>query len=415
MFGVRSRRSMLDTLVRHRNLVRFSALRSGAIMTAALALAACVGTIDGGSDGTTSQTPEQLAATAAWTEKAVPQLKQNCVSCHDGRQSTYPLFLVGNDDTAMRATLLAYTPGVVSLDAPPSSRLLTKGAHLGQAWTGPQASDILEWLQKEKIAAGSTGTEPVVVETDAITPMACISGEPGNAMGSCPINTVPLDTVGITGGSISFVMQPIDSALYLQRLVVHPGTAGAYIEHPLVVSYPMTGDPKADTLDRFFNVKLNVKPTDMPAQIAGGAAVFVGFSPGDPIRFHFKVASAYQEATPTDPGGTAAKGCKDLASFRANAVPQLNPNCGSCHKGQNGNATNSVAMTGMDSADDAVAKMACNQILLRANLQDLPNSSLYAAPKPGNTTHPFRFPTAAAATAFESPIDLWLTAERDAP
>ncbi len=383
--------------------------------TLILVLVGCVGTIegDGGPIGE-ELTPEQIEARAVFAAKAMPHLTGFCASCHAGSRGDIIGFLQGADEAAIRTDLLAFTPVVVNLEAPASSRLLTKGIHEGSAFTGPQLSDVLEWIQKERVAAGSTVIDEVL-ETTAIMPQLCTAGIPGDP--TCPINSIALDSIGVAGGVISFVAQPTASALYLQRLQVTPGAAGAYLEHPLVVSYPSGAEPKPDMLDRYFNVKLNLMAGGAPAPFSGGADVFVGFAPTDEIRFHFKKASAYQpEDTgpgPLDPG---ASGCKDLTSFKANAQAPLQTNCAGCHANAgNIEATGALSLVGINAADDTMIKMACDQTRLRANLQDLNNSGLFLAPAPANANHPFRFPNVGALEAFRTPILLWLTAERDAP
>ena len=75
MLVLKSRRAMLDTLVKHLNMLRLSA---GAALV--LALVGCTGLIDGGGGG--SLTPEQRLAQEKWVDKALPVLRANCMSCH---------------------------------------------------------------------------------------------------------------------------------------------------------------------------------------------------------------------------------------------------------------------------------------------------------------------------------------------
>lgn len=405
----RSRQSMLATLVRHLQMVRITAV----VALSAAALTGCVGEIEGNDGGDGGLTPEQLEARVAFTEKAKPHLVTNCQSCHAGARGEAVAFLLGATDVELRDSLINFASPIVNLSAPSSSRLLTKGIHEGPQFTGPQLSDVLEWIAKEKVAAGA-GTVDQELRTDAMRPLLCSGGNPGDP--TCPINSIPLDSVGVPGGSISFVADPTDSALYLRRLQLNPGPTGAYIEHPLLVSYPEAGDPVFDTLDRFFSVKMNLAVGAMPELIAGGNAIFVGLKSTDELRFHFKLASAFQpETTGPDPLDPGATGCKSLDTFKANARGPLQTSCASCHANAGNPAASALSLVGIDSADDAVVKNACDQTRLRANLQDLNNSGLYLAPAPGNANHPFQFPNAGALDAFRTPVNLWLTAERDAP
>ena len=103
--GLKSRRAMLDTLLRHLPMVRLSA---GALLM--VALSACNGLIDG--DGTENLTPEQAAARTAWTQKAYPVLSTQCVGCHAGSEADIA-FLSGANPMAVRDSLLNFTVQVV--------------------------------------------------------------------------------------------------------------------------------------------------------------------------------------------------------------------------------------------------------------------------------------------------------------
>src|SRR5262249_31798739 len=126
MNTLKSRRAMLDTLLRHLDMVRLSAGVTAAIAT--FALTGCAGLIGG--DGDSILTPEQKLAQQKWLETALPVFKQNCVQCHTGSDPT-TAFLMATSDLGMRQALLDFDPQVVNLEAPDSSRVLTKGAHAG--------------------------------------------------------------------------------------------------------------------------------------------------------------------------------------------------------------------------------------------------------------------------------------------
>src|SRR4051812_5701470 len=106
--GIRSRRSMLETLVRHLTMVR---LTLGASL---LAMIGCTGLIDA-----PPPTKAEIAR-QVWIDKALPALRAvetNCLVCHGGA-SPRPMeeFLVGADDLAIRDTLMKFDPSVLSLD-----------------------------------------------------------------------------------------------------------------------------------------------------------------------------------------------------------------------------------------------------------------------------------------------------------
>src|SRR3954470_813922 len=119
---LQSRRAMLETLCRHLDMVRLSA--AGVFM---MALVACTGLVGGGSDG---MSPQQKNAIQAWQQKALPVLKQDCISCHNGSRAGVG-FLAGAEDMEIRDNLMAFTPSVVNLEAASSSQIVTKDLHEG--------------------------------------------------------------------------------------------------------------------------------------------------------------------------------------------------------------------------------------------------------------------------------------------
>jgi hypothetical protein len=423
--GFRSRKSMLETLVRSLHMVRLTVISALALM----AFTGCTGLVDGyGGDG------EASIAKKAFIDKAYPAFKTNCETCHNGSQDTATQtigFLAnGPDALLIRDTLLGYTPAVVNTDAPSSSRILTKGLHAGPALVNSDASAILEWIQAEKDALPKPGEGEPSLETEPFVPLLCSGGVPGDM--TCPFNSVPLDAIGGPGSKIQFIAQALGSGLYLNNLkLIQDPTMGGYIEHPLFVATPpdtdMDGKPdgpsKPDLIDRFFNVKMNLKNdvTGDAQQIAGGTAAFVGFvasadpSVADRITIHFKGVDIYKpDMTPPGGGG----GCKVPASFETNARAQLNANCGSCHRGQNTQATNSLNLTGVDQPNGATPNQACNQTLLRVNTVDLDQSSIYLTTQinGGAANHPYHFNnTPATETAFRNAVNVWINAEKTAP
>lgn len=437
---------MLETLLRRLDMVRLTVTASALVM-----LAACSGLIDDGGNG--GLTPAQAKARKLFLTKALPVLMENCNTCHDGSRDNIG-FMIGDTDLAKHDTLVAYTPSVINLDAPGSSRVLTKGQHEGPPLNGTQTSDILEWIQAEKEAAGDTGGGPDPrLQTPPKAIQICTSGlpddPPANPNPNCPVNTIELDMVGdgIPGASIKFVVQgppTISSGLYMTELKLVPGTTGAFIDHPLVVAYgertendTEVRDGKcelvdaatstyvcADTLDRFNTIKLNLDMAATPELIGGGAGAFVGFRPTDLIGIHFKAASPFQ---PDGGGGTTGGGCKDLATFKAAARNAFTQSiggvqaCNGCHGGQNQSATTTMNLTEINNADDAIAIQACNEVRSRLDFSNFDNSSVVLAPAPGNANHPVRFGTATDHTTFKNlinnpdPAQSWFVKERDLP
>lgn len=407
---LQSRRAMLETLCRHLDMVRLSA--AGVLM---ITLIGCTGLIDGGSDGLSTQ---QRAARDKWVHSALPVLRQNCETCHNGSRPMVGFLVGGADDLAVRDTLMNYQPSVVNLEAASSSRILTKGLHEGPQLTAEQSSALLLWVQAERDAVNHDPDHPVpVLATPAQVLQMCTAGDPDNAAGTCPTNHLALSAIPETGAmvpdaEISFTAQGLGSGLYLTNMKVSGGTAGVYMEHLLFVSRPDGKDPFPDQIDRFFATKLNVKPTTS-SPIDGGTEDFLGFVPTDKVEIHFKVLSVFKP----DTTGTTPTGCKVLAQFKANAQPQLNTNCASCHAGANPTATAAMDVTGVGATDDAKILAACNQVRSRINFQTTDQSGFYLAPNPADqTNHPFKFNgNATAFTAFKTAMDVWVKAEQTAP
>jgi len=411
---------MLETLVRRLNMVR---LTIGVLAIAMLTLSGCTGLIDSGDKG---QTPEEIKARQMWIEKASPVLTTSCIGCHAGQRANTD-FLLGATDLEIRARMIEFTPGVINLSAPQSSRILTKGPHEGPSLTATEMSDVLEWIRAEKDAQPDPAeSDPAAnLETTPFTPAICTSGTPPSP--TCPTNDIDLTEVGLPGAKLHFVATALGSGLYLNQLSIVPGPDGVYLEHPLFASYADDGAVTPDEIDRFYNVKMNLMGTSMGEQIQGGYAAFPLFKPNAKISVLFKLVKAYQAETPGGPGGGGGGGgCKKLESFKTNAralfaqpAGGAGQSCLACHGGQNANATSALNITGVNAGDDPTVQLACNQILSRANLTTPDQSGVFLAPDPGNNNHPFRF-TAAQLTTFKNGppgtgVLGWINEEKVAP
>ncbi|CAN5401684.1 hypothetical protein BH11MYX1_BH11MYX1_14080 [soil metagenome] len=423
MKTLKSRRAMLDTLMRHLDMVRLSAG-----ITAAL-LIGCTGLISGaGPGGTANITPEEALALQKFTHDAYPVLSTVCAACHIGME---PKFLAGNTTStdpavqiqAMRTVLLGFDPSVVNLEAPESSRILTKGAHSGPALSAIDSAALLGWLQAEKDAAGAT-TTTVIITTDKINPLLCTGGVAGDVAGCttgdashcCPINVVTLDSAGMPGAEVDFVAQPLSSDLYVSDIYVKASTAGVYMEHPLFVSWPVTGDPIPDTIDRFFAVKLNLAaataavscPGPSCDHIGAGAAAFVGFPPQNRLSITFKVLEAAHPDN-TIPPVSAGCGTMGFASFIANVKPSIQGCATQCHS--NGGAKNAMDLSGLASTTD---NNTCLQVRAHVNFQTVAQSGVLLAPQAGqDAAHPFKLSAASTPTIanFQAKLNTWISVE----
>lgn len=414
-----SHKAMLETSIRGLGVVR--RLAAGLAMAAA---GGCIlGEIRGEGEGLT---PEQQTARMKWTNEAIPVLRENCAGCHAGAQPMIG-FLSGKDDLAIRDRVMTYDPPVVNLDAATSSRLLTKSAHQGPALTPSQTTSVLGWVEAEAKAASADPNHPAPqLATPATTVSLCTGGAPDSS--TCPTNHVSLAAVpgvgsSILGAELAFTAYGLTDTLYLTNFKVRGGTAGAYLEHLLVVSVPMdkTRPPIPDQIDRYFAMKLNVKANDV-VQIEGGTAAFGGFSSTDQLAFHFKALTPFK---PDSGGSMTQTGCKVLATFKSKAVTPLSmpqaltgggtSSCMSCHAGGNSSAKGAMDLTQVNATSDAMVQLACNEVRTRINLTTTDQSALYLAPDPAKaTTHPIKL-TAAAFASFKTSVDVWAKAEQTAP
>jgi mono/diheme cytochrome c family protein len=403
---LQSRKAMLETLFRHLDMVRLSA---GAIVL--MTLASCAGLIDGSGDGLTTQ---ERTARKQWTEKALPALKTNCGSCHAGSRPNLD-FISGTTDLEIRDRIKTYTPSVVNLDAPGSSRLVVKDQHEGPAFSVEDRAAVVTWLLAEQSATTHdpiTNAKPIATAPMAIQP--CTAGLPPAA--TCPTNEIPLTDVPdigamIPGAKITFIAQPLSTGLYLSQMKVVGGTAGVYFEHPLFVSVPATGDPVPDSIDRFFDTKLDVKG-GATTVIGGGTEEFNGFASTDMLRVYFKAVALYKP----EAGGGTNTGCKRVDLFGANVSGKISAvpgNCVSCHAA--GSAKAALDLTGAGATDTATVTSVCNQFRTGVNLTTPDISAIYLAPMPNNNTnHPFKF-AAADFTAYKTAVDIWINGEKTAP
>lgn len=252
-------------------------------------LVGCTGQIE--ADLPEGISPEEEAARSAWVAKAQPVLDANCASCHGGSRPEVAFMTGGPDVQAQRMSVLAYkrmtmmTVPIVQLGSPSTSELIKHGAHEGPALSADQASNILEWIQREREAQAMGNLFPIMIPPSAM--MLCTGGAAGSA--TCPYNDVPLDGAGAPGAKVQFTMSNVSEQVYLAALKVIPGPMGVYVEHPIFVSVPAMGMPVLDPLDRFEPVKLNL-PANAPAAmqtLGNGTASFAQFKPADPLAIYF--------------------------------------------------------------------------------------------------------------------------------
>jgi cytochrome c5 len=432
MRTLKSRRAMLDTLVRHLDMVRLSVG-----IAAIVALSACHGLISGPESEGGDTTPENQAAIAAWETDAYPVFNANCVACHTGQYPTVNFLQVPNDNELdMRTQLLNFNPQVIDLNDPAGSQVLTKGTHEGPSLSSTDSEAILNWVNAE-VTSQQTSDPTPIIETPQFVPELCTgdTGMPGTP--DCPINYVKLDSLGLPGAQIEFVAQALASDLYITDLYAIASTDGLYTEHPLFTTFPANAQPLPDLLDRFYDVKLNLATSATPVtcppigpscdHIGAGASVFHDFSPTDPITISFKVLQGYMNDSTPPP---AATGCDTagLQSFVTNVAPLMDAggSCKSCHAGQNSGATSAMplldstgAAADLTSTTDNTACLAVRQHVTclgsgSCTATSIPQSPLLLAPDPaGDSNHPLKLSTTTTPTLanFQTGVTTWINVE----
>jgi hypothetical protein len=369
---------------------------------------------------TTDADPSVVAAREEFASNTWPNVLQPlCASCHAGGGSG-PGFLAGATAEEVRVGLLG--SGVTSLTAPSSSRLLTKGAHLGPAFNGTQASAILDWINLERVAAG--GAAVTIYETPPYT-MTC---------DGTTVNTIELGVLGApgsSGSSISFKCTST-SFLYATNITVTAGSEGVYINHPLFLTW--NPDKTPDEYDRLAFVKANLM-AGQSELLGAGTYIFTNFNPVHPISISFR-----QAVDPINNGIDVYRpdaviggvGCRKVDSFWANAMPQLTTfytdtdgttarACAqTCHAGGNAAAKNTMDLSLLDPAltpspTDEQKLAACNQVFARVNKEvaNIASSPVLLAPSPNDasTSHNHTIAGANDYLTFFAALETWITEE----
>jgi cytochrome c5 len=355
-----------------------------------LLVGGCVGSInDDGAD----LTEEQRAARNAFDTRVMPLLDSTCRACHATEPNAD--FMKPEPDIYTR---MVEWPALVNVNEPTQSKLLTKGAHTGPAFTPEQASQVLDWITLEAVAAGA---DVASVELDPFQP---ITG----------VNTVDLAPIGLSGSTLTFRLEPLSVGMYLSEIMLNAGTAGAHVVHPLLVTW-VDGAASPDPIDRFSTVDLAV-PASESRMLGGGTAVLVDVPPTAMLSFHFREVEASGEGGEGGGGGGGGGGeggCAALDAFTASAQPTLSASCVSCHGGSNPMATQATDMTRIDDTSPEGQAIACGQILSRVSLADPPQSGIFVAPDPDSGAgHPFKFGGSAADFgAFRDALTEWINQE----
>jgi len=348
-------------------------------------------------DATDPLAEARVAARAAFDTDVSPILSAVCTACHQAAGPGQG-FLTPNPDAY---TTLLNWPGIIDLERPTRSRLLTRGPHAGPGLNEEQHDNILRWIELEIAARGR------MVEQDPETPsFAPILGD----------NSVDLGPLGLVGSTLTFRAELLAAGLYLSSIQVTAGASGARLVHPLFVVWK-AGVPQPDPVDSFAGLDLSVQPGGA-ATLASGTLVLVAFAAGDQLSVTFESAEPTVAQVPDGgvvgpvDGGGLGGGCRNVAAFTQYAQPQLAQACANCHSGGNGSATNALDMTRIGDLTPEGQAIACGQSLSRINRDDPNASSLFTTTAPGGRGHPFRFNgDAARYDQFRSQILLWIVQE----
>ena len=357
----------------------------------------------GGSGGGSVTTPNQGKELFAALEG---DLYKACGSCHDAGGIADTPFLAGPD---IYATIVSW-PGLVVKD-PKESKLLTYPVAGPQhtykkidsaAYKDSLYPAVQAWLAAEGKNIVTTGA----AEADAgkhIPPFAPIIG----------FNAVYIDALGgeYTGMALTFnAVLLSEHVLELDDLQVHPTAAlGVHVVHPLFSVYPIGKEVDPDPVDSLSNIDQTFEAGNA-GTLGPGTLFLTNWQTGAKLALAFQTIESVAQMGDGGTDGGATGGCKDVASFSANAVGLLKQNCQNCHGGNNGQAKGAVDMSALNN-DEAAA---CSQVKNRVSPANVGASQLFITTDPGgNAAHPFKFGgDDGKFDAFKQSVSKWISAEK---
>jgi cytochrome c553 len=322
-----------------------------------------------------------IAAKAAF-EALLPLFSQSCGGpCHVQGAGNAPTYL-GPPDAY--ASIKAFG-GIVVADVG-ASLVLTKGPHEGPDLIDPLRTQITDWLT----------LEAPLVPTTALPATALFSVTTG-------ANTVDLSPAGVSGAKLTFTAAVSSDVLTLTNIqIVAPATTGVHIVFPIFDTLPANNGP--ETQDTSFSNADDSVAAGQSASLYPGILVLTGWATTDQMKIELTKLEAVTVAA-ADAGSTTG-GCKSVASFTTDVVPQIQANtCLNCHNtGGSGNASLDLSGLAATPPDDTGA---CAQALNRADVMAPAMSDIILAPTGHVANHPFTNASAAFVTAVEA----WLANE----
>ncbi len=334
----------------------------------------------GGSTAVDAGSASAMAAKAAF-EALLPLFTQSCGGpCHVQGAGSAPTYL-GPPDAY--ASIKAFG-GIVVADVG-ASLVLTKGPHEGPDLVDPLRTQITSWLTLEAALITATSlpaTDPFSITTGA--------------------NSVDLTKGGVAGAKLTFTAAVSSDVLTLTNIqIVAPATTGVHIVFPIFDTLPANNGPETQD-SSFSNADVTVA-AGQSASLYPGILIVTGWAATDQMKIELTKLQAVTVAA-SDAGATG--GCKSVASFTTDVVPQIQANtCLTCHNtGGSGNASLDLSGLAATPANDTAA---CAQALNRADVTTPANSDLILAPTGHVANHPFKN----ASAAFVSGVEAWLANE----
>jgi len=401
---------MLGKFNAKRRIFRAIFIGFGACVLGAAAVAACVQAPDdlvpltttsgSTSGGNPDAGPGSLSRELF--DDMVAELEGACFPCHEVGGLADTPFLAGPD----KYQSFVSWPGIVAANPQDSillSYAMTGKGHSGTNLDSPALKDtLLPKVQAFLAEEAKSFTAPPPEVGPHIEPFVPIMG----------FNAVYLGPLGVDfeGMAITFSADLLDTnTLELTNIELHPTSKlGLHVVHPLFVVHPLGKPAIPDPVDSFSNVDQTFEAGNSDA-LGPGTLILVNWANGAKLSLAFEKIEKQGGVDPdAGDGGDPTGGCKDVASFQANAQGPMNV-CTNCHAGGNGQATAAVDMSGLQT-DPAKA---CAQIKNRVNPADPPASQLFITTDPGgNAAHPFKFGgNADTFNNFRNSVSTWIAAE----
>jgi mono/diheme cytochrome c family protein len=351
-------------------------------------------------DGGTAASPPDLAPdlVGLFYANVAPIINAACAGCHGVAGGAGPAFMMPKPD--LLQNLLAY-PGIVG-STPEKSRLYMKGAHEGPAFTPAQAMTVHDWIAL----------------FDSLRPADAGAGRPSVAPfapSMTALNTVDLAAFdpSLAGQKLTFNAKLLGTSIELSNInVVTSPTLGVHIAHPLFVMWDPNLNPTPDPIDSFSNVDETV-PSSSTQPLGPGTLVMPNFPSNGLINVVFTTVETKMVA---GGDGGAVSGCKSVASFTSNVVPQvtgnngaLSLNCSGCHGAQGNAAANVWDIVNVANS----AATACASTLGEINTTTPAMSKLFAKVDPNSATpHQGGKLAAGQLSGFASAITTWINLEK---